>query len=1439
MLLVPLLAGGYLYLLFAVAFYIDSRSHNGEQTGIDDWIYALSIAVYCTTWTYYGSVGRSSESGIAFLPIYIGPIAVFLFGQPILRKLVDISKAQHITSIADFISARYGKSQSIAGLVTVIAVVGIVPYIALQLKAVSHSLDIISHYPSINLSKDLTSPPIYTDSAFYIAILMSLFVIIFGTRKVDATEQHRGMVSAVALESLVKLAGFLCVGIFVTYGMFDGFGDLFARARADSRIVSVLDFGKTTASANFWGASALSAIAIICLPRQFQIMVVENKDIAHLKKARWAFPLYLVAINLFVLPIALAGLITFRDANIDADIFVLTLPIEANNHWLSFVAFIGGLSAATAMLIVETIALSTMICNGLVMPLLIRAEHMRADSAVDLVALVKRIRRASIVLVLLLGYGYVRIVGEHYSLSSIGLVSFTAVAQFAPALIGAMYWKRGTRAGALTGLIAGFSIWLYTLFLPSLAQAGLLPHEFADEGIFYLSGLRPRALFNIDGMDPITHTLVWSALFNIGGYLLVSLFSRQSAIEQEQAHAFVDAVTVKPAAQAQQLWQADIRVGDLTALLNRFIGRDQAEGACVAYSEVRDSPLDPTEKVDAQFVGFAERLLAGAIGAALARVVIASTIKEKQVSLEGVMTMLSNASKVIESNWKMQREALENIAQGLALFDADMRLVVWNRRFLELLDFPERMGVVGTHLADFIRYTVERGDFGPGNVEEIISDQVSERIAMTQQFKPHVFEREMPDGQIIEIFAKPLAAGGLVCTYTDITARKIAERELRRAYDELEQRVAARTRDLQIAADVSKQITTVLEIDKLLQQVVALTVKEFKLYAAFAYLLNEDGTALIKAAAVDATGAKLQDKSFADIPLQSEYSIIALAARTGEVVIVNDLAESSFYRPSSATSAAHSELAIPMRLQNRLIGVFGLQSEQIDRFGQDDTRVLTTLAEQIAIAVRNAELFAKLQTTQQAAEAANHAKSTFLANMSHELRTPLNAIIGFSRLLGRHPGLPDTVHADLGIVQRSAEHLHTLINQVLDLSKIEAGHATINESNFNLYQLLDELKEMFTLNARDKGLQLTFERDLVLPHYVRADQVKIRQVLINLLSNALKFTSVGSILLRSERHGGDDSSSNCHLLFTVIDTGPGIAHEEIDEVFGAFVQAQAGRMAQEGTGLGLAISHRFAQLMGGQLYIDSRIGEGTTVRFDIPELVIPASQVTENANTLTRRVTGLVPHHTGYRILVVDDRLPARQLLIRLLSPLGFDVLEAGNGREAVEMWQRSRPNLIFMDIRMPVMDGKEATRLIKASDGGQATKIIALTASSFEEERADILAAGCDAFMRKPFHEEDLFNTLKEQLAVEFAYKDMPPSTDRVAPSQLESIPSARLPQPTRATLEQALIHLDVQAISQSIASIKKNDMLLAEILEDLAHDFQYDRILNWIQSTTEETTL
>jgi Na+/proline symporter/signal transduction histidine kinase len=664
----------YLVLLFAVAWWGDKRADQGRSIISSPTIYALSMAVYCTTWTFYGSVGRAAVSGIGFLPIYLGPTLVMALGWFLLLKMIRTAKANRITSIADFISSRYGKSHLLGGLVTVIAVVGIVPYIALQLKAVSGSVNLLLNYPEIVMPDRSAALPVFADMSFYIALILAAFTIVFGTRHLDATERHEGMVAAIALESVVKLVAFLAVGLFVTYGLYDGFADIFQRVSADDklrRLTMAIPSGQ--GYTGWFSLTLLAGMAILFLPRQFQVAVVENVNEAHLKRAVWLFPLYLLLINIFVLPIALGGLLHFAGQGVDADTFVLTLPMSHRQEGLALLVFIGGLSAATGMVIVETIALSTMVCNDLVMPMLFRLRGTALAESKDLSSLLLGIRRGAILVILMLGYLYFRLAGEAYALVAIGLISFSAVAQFAPAMIGGMYWRGGTRGGALAGLCAGFMVWGYTLLLPSFAKSGWLVADFLTQGPFGISLLRPQQLFGLAGLDEISHCLFWSFFANIGAYVAVSIARPPTAVEASQATLFVDALKhTRPVGAA--LWRGRAEVPDLLALVGRFLGPQRAESAFATYALSHGGVAVDALEADAEMVHFAESLLTGAIGSASARAMVASVAKEEPLSLSEVMNILDEASQLRTYSRELERKSRELEAATGELKAANERL---------------------------------------------------------------------------------------------------------------------------------------------------------------------------------------------------------------------------------------------------------------------------------------------------------------------------------------------------------------------------------------------------------------------------------------------------------------------------------------------------------------------------------------------------------------------------------------------------------------------------------------------------------------------------------------------------------------------------------------------------------------------------------------------
>jgi Na+/proline symporter/nitrogen-specific signal transduction histidine kinase len=665
---------GYIGLLFAIAYYADKRAVAGRSIIANPVIYSLSLAVYATAWTFYGSVGRAASDGVGFLPIYIGPTLMILLWWFVLRKIIRISKVNRITSLADFIGSRYGKSALLGGLVTVIAVIGILPYISLQLKAVSSSFQILLQYPEIIMPQKVGAVEILQDTAFYVALFMALFSIAFGTRALDVSERHEGMVAAIAFEGVVKLVAFLAVGIFVTFGIFGGVGEIFAKAGMRPDLAPLMaPFGQSgVAYANWVWLTVLSMLAIVFLPRQFQVAVIENVDEKHLRKAVWLFPLYMLAINLFVLPIAFGGRLAFPAGDVDADTFVLTLPMAFHQEGVALLVFIGGLSAATGMVIVETIALSTMVCNDLVMPLLLRWKWLNLARRPDFTSLLLDIRRGAIIAMLLLGYFYFRIAGEAYALVSIGLISFAAVAQFAPVVIGGIYWKGGTRAGALAGLSAGFAVWLYTLLLPAFAKSGWLGSGFLEAGPFGFEILRPDRLFGLEGLDQITHAMIWSMIANIGAYAAVSLLGRQSAAEHSQATLFVDVFT--QTGERGRTWRATTSASALQTLLGRFLGPARAAELFRVYAQERGHQSIDSLEADADLVHFAEIHLAGTIGAASAHTMVSTVAQEEPLGIDEVMSIIDEASQVIAYSHKLEEKQHELEQATASLKAVNIRL---------------------------------------------------------------------------------------------------------------------------------------------------------------------------------------------------------------------------------------------------------------------------------------------------------------------------------------------------------------------------------------------------------------------------------------------------------------------------------------------------------------------------------------------------------------------------------------------------------------------------------------------------------------------------------------------------------------------------------------------------------------------------------------------
>ncbi|RZA21283.1 MAG: hybrid sensor histidine kinase/response regulator [Lysobacteraceae bacterium] len=792
--LLLLVALAYVGLLFTVAWLGERHPGLGQGRRLRPTVYALALAVYCSSWTFYGAVGTAARTGLGFLPIYLGPILLLLFGWRLLERLVLASGKHRIVSIADFLSSRYGRARGLAAVVAALAVVAAIPYFALQFKAVGMSVGVLSGRP--------LAAQWFVDPALYVALMLAVFAILFGTRRIDATEHHRGMVLAIALESLVKLVAFVAIGVFALWHL-PGDGSIAARVMDSARV-----YASAPLPAGFLAQTLLAFAAIICLPRQFHVAVVECQDPADLQPARWMFMGYLALFSVLVLPIALAGQAMPGGDAMSADSHVLGLPLAYGHDWLALAAYIGGLSAATGMVIVASVALSTMVSNDLVVPLLLRRGLLHHGA--DIERWVLLIRRIAILLLALVAFAYHRQALGQQVLAQHGLLAFAAVAQFAPALIGGLYWRGASRAGAYAGVVTGAVLWAWCLLLPALLQTEGSAPTWLLEGPLGQAWLRPESLFGLRGWDPLTHGVFWSLLGNIGAFVFVSMRHRPLLQDQLAAADYLDPYAHRPM-QAPGGWAGKVRGSELLTLAERILGEQHARRAFQDYAAQQHSRWEPEQPADRALVQFSERLLASALGAASARSTLTSVLRGSGMELGEVVSLLDETSHALRFNREILTTTLENIPHGVSVVDADMRLVAWNGRYQQLFDYPDGMLYVGRPVADLLRWNAERGEMGAGDIDA----QVERRLEHLRAGLPHVFERVRANGQVIELAGRALPGGGYVTSYSDITDYKRVERELREVNETLEHRVELRTREAESAQQSKTRFLAAISHDVL------------------------------------------------------------------------------------------------------------------------------------------------------------------------------------------------------------------------------------------------------------------------------------------------------------------------------------------------------------------------------------------------------------------------------------------------------------------------------------------------------------------------------------------------------------------------------------------------------------------------------------------------
>ena len=784
----------YIALLFICAFFGEKHASRLSTRG-RMLLFSLTLGVYCSSWTFYGATGAAVREGIIFLPIYLGPLLFVALGYDIWRRLGRVRQHHAISSIADFVAARYGKSGPLASLVTILAVIAIIPYLALQLRAIALSAAVILDQ-NTNISQT-------TNGVLLLTAVLAILAMMFGTRQIANTEQHGGLMLAVAFESFVKLFALLCVALFFMFDAPENIHQISSDVAHTFKEVQLLGVPET-----FWIQTLLAALAIICLPRQFHVAVVELRDEKHIRGARRWFAVYLILTTLAIIPIASWALHAAPEYLAIPDVAVLSLPVSYGQDWLTLLAFLGGFSASTGMLLVSSVALSIMLSNDLIMPALWKIGVLsRHDKRLPLV--LKFTRRVCILAVMLLGFLFFHFFNDIDKLSVFGLLAFSAVAQFSPALIGGLYWRGGSKQGVYAGLIVGFVMWAYTLLLPTILQS--LPAQFVDFsshflnlGPFGLNWLRPEALFGFESFAPLTHGVIWSLGLNIILYIWISRIFRPGIAEQIQAESFFYYETKPLPAQNTSTEinylhhdVAKLKVGDLIALAKRITGEGPTTHAFRQFCTLNNVVLNENSSANGMWWRFTEQYLAGTIGAASARTLLTTAMVNNGLALGQVANILDQASQWQRFNQNLIMTMIDHMTQGVSVVDENMCLVAWNNQYLKLFDYPKDLVYVGCPISDLIRYNAERGECGPGSVEE----HVRKRMHWMKVGSAHEFERIRKDGRVIQMRGNPIEGGGFVTTFADITAFRENEAVLEARVSDRTQQLANALAEQQLARE--------------------------------------------------------------------------------------------------------------------------------------------------------------------------------------------------------------------------------------------------------------------------------------------------------------------------------------------------------------------------------------------------------------------------------------------------------------------------------------------------------------------------------------------------------------------------------------------------------------------------------------------------------------
>ncbi len=1225
--LIALIGFAYVCSLFFIAYRGD-KNLNRLFLKNKAVVYSLSLAVYCSSWTFFGAVGTATSTGWDFFAIYLGPIILFLFGHRLISRIIIISKQQNITSIADFISSRFGKSRDVAVLVTIIATIGSLPYISLQLQAISMSFNALTN-PSIDLN--LSVPSILSDTAFYGAVLLAIFSILFGTRHLSAAEHHRGMIHAIAFESIVKLAAILFVALFAA--------SLLLSTTTIEQIsqlpLALISRPDSASNIDFIVKLVLSMGAIILLPRQFQVTVVEADGHEAMSTARWLLPLYLLIISLVAVPISMAG-VALLSPDAHPDLFVLNLPLHMQSYSLSTFAFIGGLSAATGMVIVGSISLSTMICNDIVMPMLIRIKKLEILSHPNLTQIILRIRRASILLLMIASYGFYRLSSNDQDLANMGLLSFAAMIQLAPPMIAALFWQKANQRGVIMGLLAGFSVWLYCLLMPNFVG-----RETLDQAFMSVSWLHPQHLFNLGSLSPLSHGVIWSLLFNTLALVLASLQFKPSFLDKIQASLFM-----RLTPQRQGLVHRDIShqlatVASAKELTESILGIQEATALFNQIEQKRNSRLDDQMPVDRGIIEEIEKGVASVIGTSSASHIITTELLGENVTAEDLFLMMDETTQALQFNQEILNASFENIRQGISVVDKDLKLVAWNSRFKNLFDYPNKLLQVGTPIDELFKHIDANLSKDTLDMHALIKEQLS----CYQSGESHTSEAWYSDETCIQVDGNAIPSGGYVTSYTDITEQKRVEQALRAS----EQKIRLYTNNLPLMLSfVDNQGNTLFSN---------------KAYTNFLKSHDDLGQSQSIVPIFDRLSQQLcKDNASRALAGEAVQFTAMVNGQTDEGINHYQIN----YIPQLTDSKVEGYFSIYQDITQNVLAenVLKQTNEDLEERVHERTLDLEVLNQQlVAENATSRELSEKLKEVTQS-------KTRFLAAASHDLLQPINAARLFTHSMIESPLEEEKkLQAMLHKIDSSLVSADQLLRALLDISKLDAGSLTAEITRFNIGELLGELKIEMAPLAQNKGIELRFANTNA---SVESDRALLRSVLQNLVSNAIRYTAKGSVLI-GVRHQGDT------LLLQVIDTGIGIREKDIADIFNEFhrLNPASANQADQGLGLGLAITKRVSEILGHKIEVKSEFGKGSVFSVSVPR--VPGVVIERPARSDWMPTNKL----KNLRVLYLENSQQVLQAAKALLESWNCEAICCQTYAAAVQAYQSQQIDVVIADYRL------------------------------------------------------------------------------------------------------------------------------------------------------------